>query len=59
MHRIRSTATAEAFVPALQAGVHKSKSDGIHVAFFESPGSAHEWPAWRQEVDDFAPRLFC
>jgi enterochelin esterase family protein len=31
---------------------------GIHVVFFESPGTAHEWQTWRRGLYDLAPRLF-
>jgi enterochelin esterase-like enzyme len=31
---------------------------GIHNAYFESSGTAHEWLTWRRCFNDFAPRLF-
>jgi enterochelin esterase-like enzyme len=31
---------------------------GIKNAYFESPGTAHEWLTWRRCLYDFAPRLF-
>src|SRR5206468_666792 len=31
---------------------------GIKNAYFESPGTAHEWLTWRRCFYDFAPRLF-
>ena len=31
---------------------------GIPAAFFESPGTAHDWQTWRRSLHDFAPRLF-
>ena len=31
---------------------------GINNAYFESPGTAHEWLTWRRCLHDFAPRLF-
>jgi enterochelin esterase-like enzyme len=31
---------------------------GIKNAYFESPGTAHEWLTWRRCLNDFAPRLF-
>ncbi len=31
---------------------------GVHVVYFESPGTAHEWQTWRRDLRDFAPRLF-
>jgi len=49
-----------------EAQLHASISDaaaalrdsGIRVAFFESPGTAHEWQTWRRDLNDIAPRLF-
>jgi enterochelin esterase family protein len=31
---------------------------GIHVTYFESQGTAHEWQTWRRDLHEFAPRLF-
>jgi enterochelin esterase family protein len=31
---------------------------GIKVAFYESPGTAHEWQTWRRDLNIFAPLLF-
>lgn len=31
---------------------------GVHNAYFESPGTAHEWLTWRRDLNQFAPRLF-
>jgi S-formylglutathione hydrolase FrmB len=31
---------------------------GVHVVYFESPGTAHEWQTWRRDLHEFAPRLF-
>jgi enterochelin esterase-like enzyme len=31
---------------------------GVHVEYFESGGTAHEWQTWRRSLNDFAPRLF-
>jgi len=31
---------------------------GIHVAYYASPDTAHEWQTWRRSLRDFAPRLF-
>jgi len=30
----------------------------IQHAFYESPGTSHEWQTWRRDLKDFAPRLF-
>jgi enterochelin esterase-like enzyme len=34
------------------------ESAGIKTAYFESPGTRHEWHTWRRSLRDFAPRLF-
>lgn len=31
---------------------------GVRNAYYESPGTAHEWLTWRRDLNDFAPRLF-
>ncbi len=31
---------------------------GIKTAFYESPGTAHEWLTWRRSLHEFAPMLF-
>lgn len=46
----------------LQTGI-KGAADafqaaGVHVVYFESAGTAHEWQTWRRDLRDFAPRLF-
>jgi hypothetical protein len=30
----------------------------VHVVYFESAGTAHEWQTWRRGFNDFVPRLF-
>ena len=31
---------------------------GIQHVFYESPGTAHEWPTRRRDLKEFAPLLF-
>jgi enterochelin esterase-like enzyme len=31
---------------------------GVRTAYYESPGTKHEWHTWRRSLHDFAPRLF-
>jgi enterochelin esterase-like enzyme len=31
---------------------------GIQHAYYESPGTAHEWLTWRRDLNEFAPLLF-
>lgn len=34
------------------------RKSGVHLVYFESPGTAHEWQTWRRDLRDLAPRLF-
>jgi len=34
------------------------RKSGVHLVYFESPGTAHEWQTWRRDLHDLAPRLF-
>lgn len=40
------------------AAVKALRSHGVHLVYFESPGTAHEWQTWRRDLQDLAPRLF-
>ena len=31
---------------------------GVNTAFYESPGTSHEWLTWRRSLHEFAPLLF-
>src|SRR5439155_19069735 len=31
---------------------------GVKTAYYESPGTDHEWLTWRRSLHEFAPRLF-
>jgi enterochelin esterase-like enzyme len=42
----------------VDAAVRALRKHGIHVVYFESPGTAHEWQTWRRGLNDLAPRLF-
>jgi len=49
--------------PAMMKGgiekLHTSLDDAhIKHAFYESPGTAHEWQTWRRDLKEFAPKLF-
>jgi enterochelin esterase family protein len=40
-------------------GYHEAlTAAGIKHAYFESPGTAHEWQTWRRCLHEFAPQLF-
>ena len=47
---------------SLHAGVGEAaealRRSGVHLVYFESPGTAHEWQTWRRDLNDLAPRLF-
>lgn len=46
------------FISGVDSAVDALRKAGIHVVYFESPGTAHEWQTWRRDLHDFAPRLF-
>jgi enterochelin esterase family protein len=50
--------TAESFMPGIDGAVAALKKSGIRLAYFQSPGTAHEWQTWRRSLNDLAPRLF-
>ncbi len=52
------TAEPERFLSSISGAVGALRQAGVHVEFFESNGTAHEWQTWRRDLNDFAPRLF-
>ncbi|HJS90850.1 MAG TPA: alpha/beta hydrolase-fold protein [Steroidobacteraceae bacterium] len=40
------------------AAVKALREHGVHLVYFESAGTAHEWQTWRRGLNDLAPRLF-
>jgi enterochelin esterase-like enzyme len=46
------------FRPGIVAAVKALRAHGVHLVYFVSPGTAHEWQTWRRDLDDLAPRLF-
>lgn len=40
------------------AAVKTLRAHGVHLVYFASPGTAHEWQTWRRDLKDLAPRLF-
>ena len=40
------------------AAVKALRAHDVHVVYYESPGTAHEWQTWRRDLNDLAPRLF-
>jgi enterochelin esterase-like enzyme len=52
------TAEPQMFRTGIRGAVTALQGAGVHVVYFESPGTAHEWQTWRRDLNDFAPRLF-
>lgn len=46
------------FRPGIVAAVKALRAHGVHLVYFVSPGTAHEWQTWRRGLKDLAPRLF-
>jgi len=40
------------------AAVKALRAHGVHLVYFQSQGTAHEWQTWRRDLNDLAPRLF-
>ena len=52
------TAESPMFRSSISGAVTALQRAGVHVVYFESPGTAHEWQTWRRDLNEFAPRLF-
>jgi len=52
------TQEPEVFRDSIGRAVHSLQSAGVHLVYFESPGTAHEWQTWRRDLNNLAPRLF-
>jgi enterochelin esterase-like enzyme len=52
------SAEPEQFRAGIGAATQALKNAGVHVVYFESAGTAHEWQTWRRSLNDFVPRLF-
>lgn len=52
------TAEPERFRSGISGAVGALRKAGVHVEYFESNGTAHEWQTWRRDLNEFAPRLF-
>ena len=52
------TAEPEQFRSGIGGAVEALRAAGVHLVYFESSGTAHEWQTWRRDLNDFAPRLF-
>lgn len=52
------SAESPMFRDSIGGAVTALQRAGVHVVYYESPGTAHEWQTWRRALDEFAPRLF-
>lgn len=40
------------------AAVNALRAHRVHLVYYQSPGTTHEWQTWRRDLNDLAPRLF-
>jgi enterochelin esterase-like enzyme len=52
------SAEPEQFRTGIGGAVDALRKAGVHLEYFVSSGTAHEWQTWRRDLQDFAPRLF-
>jgi len=52
------TAESDQFRNGIRGAADALRKAGVHLEYFESNGTAHEWQTWRRDLNDFAPRLF-
>lgn len=52
------TAEPAAFRTGIVGAVKALQAHGVHLVYFSSQGTAHEWQTWRRDLNDLAPRLF-
>jgi enterochelin esterase-like enzyme len=52
------TAEPSAFRTGIVGAVKALQAHGVHLVYFSSQGTAHEWQTWRRDLNDLAPRLF-
>ena len=52
------TDEGERFYNSIKGYRDALEAAGVKTAYFESPGTKHEWHTWRRSLHDFAPRLF-
>ena len=46
------------FRTGIVGAVKALQAHGVHLVYFSSQGTAHEWQTWRRDLNDLAPRLF-
>jgi len=52
------TAEPADFRLGIVGAVKALRAHRVHLVYFESRGTAHEWQTWRRDLKDLAPRLF-
>ena len=52
------SAESDEFRNGIAGAAAALRKAGVHLEYFESSGTAHEWQTWRRDLNDFAPRLF-
>lgn len=52
------TEEGERFYKSVKGYRDALEGAGIKTAFYESPGTSHEWHTWRRSLREFAPLLF-
>jgi enterochelin esterase family protein len=52
------SAEADQFRTSIGGAVYALRAAGVHLEFYESPGTAHEWQTWRRDLHQLAPKLF-
>ena len=52
------SAEADQFRSSIGGAVYALRAAGVHLEFYESPGTAHEWQTWRRDLQQLAPKLF-
>jgi enterochelin esterase-like enzyme len=52
------SAESDQFKTGIGGAVFALRAAGVHLEFYESPGTAHEWQTWRRDLQQLAPKLF-
>jgi enterochelin esterase family protein len=52
------SAESDQFRSSIGGAVFALRAAGVHLEYYESPGTAHEWQTWRRDLHELAPKLF-
>jgi len=52
------SAESDQFRTSIGGAVFALRAAGVHLEYYESPGTAHEWQTWRRDLQQLAPKLF-